>query len=301
MKRKKFWRDFGEGVQLFDILEQHVGEHLIIFDTETTGLSPETDSIIQISAIKMLIEPEKALSEVDRLDMYINPGRKLNKKIVQLTGITDERLANEPKEDEAWPTIRDFFASTNLVCGHNALRFDMSMLRALYERQNENKDNWICADTMRMAQELFLKDEVGSFGLGALAEHFGVDFGLTFHNSIDDVIATVRLLRYFIEEYEEKKAQTQKEPATKVPAKVEYCKPWTGYRGMQRLYVTLDYEGRSLWVNQRRPYNWGEKYPGTLVMVDVADIERQVLELYKCADLEELSKVREAKYSVYAQ
>ena len=68
-KRKKFWRDFGEGVQLFDILEQHVGEHLIIFDTETTGLSPETDSIIQISAIKMLIEPEKALSEVDRLDM----------------------------------------------------------------------------------------------------------------------------------------------------------------------------------------------------------------------------------------
>ena len=300
-KRKKFWRDFGEGVQLFDVLEQHVGENLIIFDTETTGLSPETDSIIQISAIKMLIESEKALSEVDRLDMYINPGRKLDKIIVQLTGITDERLANEPKEDEAWPTIREFFASTNLVGGHNAAKFDMSMLRALYKRHNEEKDNWVCVDTMRMAQELYLKEEVGNFKLGNLAEHFGVDFGLTFHNSMDDVIATVRLLRYFIEEYEEKKANCEEEPVFKVPAKVKSCWAWTGYRGMQRLYVRLNYEERVLWMNQRRPYNWGEKDAGTLAMVDMSDIEQQVLSLYKCADLEELSKVRESKYAAYAR
>ena len=301
MKRKKFWRDFGEGVQLFDVLEQHVGEHLIIFDTETTGLSPEFDSIIQISAIKMQIEPDKELSEVGRLDMYINPGRKLDKKIVQLTGITDERLANEPTEDIAWPTIQEFFASTNLVGGHNAAKFDMSMLKSLYNRHDEPHKNWVCLDTMRMAQELYLKEEVGNFKLGNLAEHFDVNFGLTFHNSMDDVIATVRLLRYFVEEYTEKKNNCEEAPSTTVPAKVRSAWAWTGYRGMQRLYVRLDYEERVLWMNQRRPYNWGEKDIGTLALVDMADIEKQVLNLYKCKDLEELSKVREPKYAAYVK
>ena len=296
MKRKKFWRDFGEGPQLFDVLENNVGKHIIVFDTETTGLSPEYDTIIQISAIKMMIEENHQLAEVDRLDMYINPGRKLDKVIVQLTGITDERLANEPKEDEAWPTIRDFFASTNLVGGHNAAKFDMSMLRALYKRHNEDKEDWLCVDTMRMAQELYLKEEVGNFKLGNLAEHFGVNFGLTFHNSMDDVIATVRLLRYFIDEYEEKKAETPVEPV-KQKARVKSCWAWTGYRGMQRLYVRLTLEERVLWMNQRRPYNWGEKDAGTLDMVDMEDIEQQVLTLYKCNSLEELSKVRESKYA----
>lgn len=328
MAEKAFWRGFGEGTQLVDILDNHVGEHIIVFDTETTGLKEE-DVIIQISAIKLEVEKERMLSEVERLDMYINPQRKLDKIIVQLTGITDEKLSESPTEEEAWPKIQKFFENVQYLCGHNAATFDMRMLRGLYSRQGITDDNWTCIDTMKMAQELYHKNTVGNFKLGNLASYFGVDFGLTFHNSMDDVIATVRLLRYFIEEYTEKekedpKAFTKKVPKEKAMAyksyshqteenthdkrkvKIKNCWPWTsewndpkGGGPMQRLYVRLWFEDRVIWVNQRRPHNWGEKDRGTISQVDMADIERQVLALYGCENLEALGEVRESKYASY--
>lgn len=295
-KEKKFWRDFGEGNNLLDTLSQSTGKHLIIFDTETTGLDHTKDTIIQISAIKMQLEENNEMTELARLDMYINPQCKLPKKIVEITGITDELLADKPVEDNAWPTIREFFDSTNLLCGHNAASFDIGMLKALYDRHNEPYKDWIVFDTMRMAQELYLKDIVGNFKLGNLAANFDLDFGLTFHNSMDDVIATTRLLRYFIEEYIDKREKTNNTPKT-VPTQIKSCWAWTGYRGMQRLYVRVAYENRVIWMNQRRPYNWGEKDVGSLAVLDMKDIEKQVLKLYKCETLEQLSKVRDSRYA----
>ena len=328
MTEKAFWRGFGEGTQLVDILDKHEGEHIIVFDTETTGLKEE-DVIIQISAIKLEVEKERMLSEVERLDMYINPQRKLDKIIVELTGITDEKLATAPTEKEAWPQIQKFFESTTYLCGHNAATFDMRMLRGLYSRQGITHDNWTCVDTMKMAQELYHKNTVGNFKLGNLASHFGVDFGLTFHNSMDDVIATVRLLRYFIEEYTEKEKadpaafvkksakeksiayksysyQTAEENSDKRKVKIKNCWPWQsdwndpkGGGPMQRLYVRLWFEDRVIWVKQKYPFNRGEKYRGTISQVDMADIERQVLALYGCEDLKALSKIRESKYASF--
>jgi hypothetical protein len=186
------------------------------------------------------------------------------------------------------------------------------MMKAMYLRHNAEFVP-IDLDTLRMAQELHRKDEAGSHKLGVLAEHFGLDYGLTFHNSMDDVVATMRLLRLFIEEYLEKKAKDNVEiktvdsegnditvsipKNTKIKTKVKSCWAWTGYRGMQRLYVRVRHEDRVLWMNQRRPYDWGEKDRGSIDMFDVQDIERQVLKLYNCATLEELSKVRESKYA----
>ena len=49
---KKFWRDFNAGKNAIAILENNVGKEFIIYDTETTGLSPAENTIIQLSAIK---------------------------------------------------------------------------------------------------------------------------------------------------------------------------------------------------------------------------------------------------------
>jgi DNA polymerase III alpha subunit (gram-positive type) len=306
---KKWWRDFGVGPKIIDILENNVGKELIIFDTETTGLSPETNHVIQLSAIKAIIDEGFEFHEIGRLDTYINPGYPLPKQIVQLTGITDELLAKYPDEKTQWDSIYSFFGDDPIVCGHN-VPFDVSMTSALYARNGaEFKPNAL--DTLRMAQELHLKTEAGSHKLGRLAEHFGLDYGLTFHNSMDDVIATMRLLRFFVEEYLEKKAESEKNaiclfdadgneikvdrPKTKT--KIKSCWAWTGFRGMQRLYVRVKHEDRVVWMNQRRPYDWGEKDKGSIDLLDMQDIENQVLKLYGCETLEELSKVRESKYA----
>lgn len=306
---KKWWRDFGVGQKTIDILTNNVGKEMIIFDTETTGLSAETNHIIQISAIKCTIENDCQFCEIGRLDTYINPGYPLPKQIIKITGITDAKLAKFPNEETQWPSIYAFFGDEPIICGHNS-PFDVGMLGAMYARYGKIF-NPTGMDTLKMAQELHLKSEAGSHKLGALAEHFGLDYGLTFHNSMDDVIATSRLLSFFVEEYLDKKAEEEKNglhmfdaegndviiPKPKMRTKIKSCWAWTGFRGMQRLYVRVKHEDRVVWMNQRRPYDWGEKDKGSIDLFDMQDIENQVLKLYDCNTLEELSKVRDSRYA----
>lgn len=295
-KQKNWWRDGDkEGKRLFKLLA-NVGDELIIFDTETTGLSPETDSIIQISAIKCVIDRDHQFHEVDRLDIYINPEHKLEKKIVKITGITDAFLKDYPNENEQWGKIYQFFGTNKILCGHK-VSFDIDMLTALYKRHGKMLiSDDVC--TLKMARELHHKDEVKNHKLGNLAEYFGLDYGLTFHNSMDDVIATMRLLRLFIEEYEEKQGPSN---VQKVP--VLYVWDWAGYRGEQRLYVKVSVNGelKTIYMNQRRPYDWDEKDVGVINCIDMNDVEMQTMRLCGAETLYELSKFRGRRYASYYQ
>lgn len=316
MKDKKWWRDFGVGQIVLDTLSNNQGKQFILFDTETTGLSPvesvnkwgrtvEASVIIQISAIKCEIDEDCQFHEVDKMDLYINPEKKLPTKITEITGITDELLSQYPNENAQWSKIYEFFGDNAIVCGHNS-RFDIGFMQELYKRHGKEFHVDVELDTLKMAQELHLKEEAGSHKLGDLTRQFGLDYGLTFHNSMDDVTATMRLLRLFVEEYQDKKLKGNPSIDVpvgivsvngKIPTKIKSAWAWTGYKGMQRLYVRVWYEDRIVWMNQRRPYNWGEKTPGSIDMFDMHDIERQVLKLYQCETLEELSKVRESRYA----
>ena len=315
-KERKWWRDFGAGQKVIGALTDNVDAEMIIFDTETTGLSPEDNHVIQLSAIKCVVDTECNFHEVSRMDTYINPGYALPKKIIEITGITDDKLSGYPDEKSQWDAIYGYFGDKPIICGHNS-PFDVNMMKAMYRRYGKEFDP-VVLDTLKMAQELHHKSEAGSHKLGDLAEHFGLNYGLTFHNSMDDVIATMRLLRLFIEEYLEKKANDTTVINTvdsngedvvvevpknqKIKTDIKSCwtwtSPWKGKGGaLQRLYVRVKYENRVVWMNQRRPYDWGEKDVGSVDILDMEHIEKQVLELYGCQTLEELSKVREAKYA----
>ena len=60
----------------------------VVFDLETTGLSPDKDTIIEIGALKV-IQGKVA----DRFSEFINPHQKLTQQISELTSITDDMLA----------------------------------------------------------------------------------------------------------------------------------------------------------------------------------------------------------------
>lgn len=64
----------------------------VVFDLETTGLSPDKDTIIEIGALKV-IQGKVA----DRFSEFINPHQKLTQQISELTGITDDMLAGGEK------------------------------------------------------------------------------------------------------------------------------------------------------------------------------------------------------------
>ncbi len=67
----------------------------VALDLETTGLSPETDTIIEIAAIRFEIERDGdtfVMSKSEEHSQLIHPGRILSKEVTMITGITPGML-----------------------------------------------------------------------------------------------------------------------------------------------------------------------------------------------------------------
>ena len=121
-------------------------EEFVAFDLETTGLSSRTDRIIEIGAVIL-----KNGEEVDRFQTFVDPERTLDRKIVDLTGITDEMLQGAPKIEEVLPKFLEFVGDRVLVA-HNS-DFDTGFIRAECARQGYAY-HYTSADTLILSQNL---------------------------------------------------------------------------------------------------------------------------------------------------
>ena len=70
---------------------------LVIFDTETSGLNPGDDQIIELAALRVERTQAGALRIAGKMDTFIKlpEGEQLPENIVTLTGITDRLLEAE--------------------------------------------------------------------------------------------------------------------------------------------------------------------------------------------------------------
>ena len=75
----------------------------VSIDLETTGLNPKRDRIIEIGAIR--VEQGQIVEE---FSTFVDPGRKLEERITELTGIRYEDLADAPQLDEVFPKLLEF-------------------------------------------------------------------------------------------------------------------------------------------------------------------------------------------------
>ncbi len=161
----------------------------VSIDLETTGLNPKLDKIIEIGAVKVI---DGKLQEP--FDTLVNPGRKLEQRIVELTGITDAELKDAPYMDEVFPRIMEYLEELPLL-GHSVL-FDYSFLKkeavnrkVPFERQG--------IDTLRIARRYLPNLE--SRSLGFLCTHFGIPHKA--HRAYEDALATSRLYERLTQEY----------------------------------------------------------------------------------------------------
>ncbi len=173
-----------------------------VFDTETTGLSPEDCDIIEFSAVKAQITSTGA-DIVDELDIFINPGYPIPEEITNLTGITQDKIDMDGIQPmEAVAKIKAFWGGRPVIAGYNSITFDQPFMSALYRKTigclfvPENH-----LDICRMTKEKYPKKK---HNLKNMAKFFGCDKGLHFHSSIDDVKATVGVLLNILPEYQVK-------------------------------------------------------------------------------------------------
>ena len=167
-------------------------QEFVAFDLETTGLSSRTDRIIEIGAVVM-----KNGQEIDRFQTFVDPERKLDRKIVDLTGITDDMLVGAPKIEEVLPKFLAFIGNRVLVA-HNS-DFDTGFIRSECARLGYEY-NFTAADTLILSQNLL--PQLGKFKLNIVSNALSLpDF--THHRAGDDALTCGYIMTKLMQKLEE--------------------------------------------------------------------------------------------------
>lgn len=96
----------------------------VVVDVETTGLDPEENEIVQLSAVRF-----KAFQPVDCFTTYIKPRKGLRKEAVAINGITEDMVKDAPYIEEIINGFREYIGDRLPLVGHN-LKFDLGFLCA---------------------------------------------------------------------------------------------------------------------------------------------------------------------------
>ncbi len=167
----------------------------VVFDTETTGLSAATEALTEIGAV--YVENGKITDR--QFCTFVNPGKPIPAKIVELTGINDSMVADAPTPVQAIRRFKDFCGDTPLVA-HNANSFDMLFLRKAGEDAGISFENTYI-DTLPMAQALF--PGLHNYKLDTINKHLEIP-PFNHHRAVDDAMALARIFEKMLSDLEEK-------------------------------------------------------------------------------------------------
>ena len=161
----------------------------ICIDLETTGLNPKTDKIIEVGMVK--VENNEIVEE---WETFINPGRLLDERIIELTGIRDEQLSSAPVIEDVLPKLLAT-AGDSVMLGHSVL-FDYSFIKkaAVNQRRAFEKSG---IDTLKIARKYLV--ELESRSLSSLCRYYGISHNA--HRALEDAKATVELYRKLTEQF----------------------------------------------------------------------------------------------------
>lgn len=165
-------------------------KNYVVFDTETTGLEPSYDYIIEISAIKVIDG-----KIVDTFSELINPQMYVDKFITDLTGINNKMLEDKPTIDKVIPRFFNFIEDYTLI-GHN-VPYDIKMLASECYRNNielcENK----LINTVTIAKKIIPKGTVKNYKLSTLKDFFGIE--LSSHRGLVDCLTCNYVYMVYLE------------------------------------------------------------------------------------------------------
>ena len=107
----------------------------LFFDIESTGLSTETDRIVQL-AIMVVDDNGKVL--VDKAKLY-NPTIPISKMAHDAHGISDKDVKDAPLFSSDAKKLKKLFEN-KIIIGYNIMRFDIPMLLAEFARAKVDID-----------------------------------------------------------------------------------------------------------------------------------------------------------------
>ena len=238
---------YPESCYTAEFLRAYNEEEIVVFDTETTGLDVFNDDIIEIAAIR--IKGGEVVGEP--LDLYIETDKPilpmLGDKENPMYAIYHEKMSTGELLSPS-DALRRFLAyvGTSPILGHNA-NYDYNILDNNLQRycnDTMQAHDIRCFDSLKLIR--LLAPSLHSYKLESLLETFQLA-GVNSHQAIDDVKATVSLVRLCAEKAREKQAQQAafiRHPKVKPFANVLHSNYGERYReAVNRLYkLSTDHE-----------------------------------------------------------
>ena len=168
---------------------------VIYFDTETTGLDFIRNEIIELAML--IVEDGRIIEEYDR---FINIGKDLPQKIIDITGITDEMLIMEGfSEKSVAEDLKKHLTPGTLMIAHNC-QFDLSFIYYLLKRHYPDEADSIVRNLDWIDTVTVLKDRKEfPHKLIDAVKHYGIE-EVNFHRAIDDTKALYNVVQAMIRE-----------------------------------------------------------------------------------------------------
>ena len=197
-------------LEIQDLLQMYdSGAVFTAFDTETTGLNPEEEKILEIGAVSF-----DRLGIRARYNVLINPQRKILPEITRVNGIDDSMVNGKLTFAENAPHFLGFINNTVLIA-HNTpfdLGFVNNELKTAGMKPLENQT----ADTLTLSRSLL--PDLGKYNLQFLAKFFEINV-VNAHRAEDDARVCMEVFLKLLEMVRpEKPAEPEPSAESQQPA-----------------------------------------------------------------------------------
>jgi len=179
--------DIAKGRAIKGDTDAGIFDEIVVFDLETTGLDPKTCEIIEIAAAIVQNGEVK-----ERYHRYVKPNQAIPYKITELTGISNQTVADADRIENIFPAFLDFCGDRPL-CAHNA-DFDVSFLAAACKKLGIDR-SFCSIDTVEMARALM--PQLPKHRLNNVADALGLKFN--HHRASDDCDVLALIFNNFVQ------------------------------------------------------------------------------------------------------
>ena len=157
----------------------------VIYDLETTGLSPERCEIIQIAAVRFRAG---RVAREETFFSYARPAGPIPSYIARYTGVTDAHVARAPRPHEALAGFARFVGDAAGLIAHNGHRFDSRFLAATCRRHGLDTRIVHAIDSLHLSRRMFGTARGTGHGMDRMLARLGIGReGATRHDARGDV------------------------------------------------------------------------------------------------------------------
>lgn len=158
----------------------------VAFDTETTGLSPLSESLVEIAAVRFdLLSGAK-----EYFQTLVNPGKPIPWEATRVHGINDEMVFTAPTIEKVLPPFFHFIQGA-IPVAHNA-PFDIGFIAHHSLRSGIEPPQHTILDSCMYSRRVFL--ELPSHSLENLVKSHGISES-TFHRALADAKSCMEVFR----------------------------------------------------------------------------------------------------------